>query len=160
MNSQSQDNHEISQKLYNKAIELLARREHSQAELAAKLKMKFRDADCIDDIISVLFERLVQSGYQSDQRFSENYARARISMGFGRKRIAMELSQKGVSSELIRDALDEVFESAQLDEMEQLKSLWVKKFGQKPEDPKARAKQMRFLVGRGYSFEQIQRLFD
>ena len=160
MNLDIQDNSEQSHKLYLKSIELLSRREHSAAELYTKLSRRFSDIEDLDAQISALITRLQESGYQSDQRFAESYARSRLSAGFGKKRIAMELNQKGIASDIAETALAKVFEADLVDELSQLESLWQKKFGKLPEDAKSRAKQMRFLVGRGFSFDQIQRLFD
>lgn len=156
----TQDDSEQIRKLYLKAIELLSRREHSAAELHSKLSRRFSDIDDLDAKIWTLITRLQESGYQSDQRFAESYVRSRLSANFGKKRIAMELNQKGIASEAAEEALAEVFDAESVDELSQLENLWQKKFGRLPEDAKSRAKQMRFLVGRGFSFDQIQRLFD
>lgn len=160
MNLDTQSSSEHAHKLYLKAIELLSRREHSAAELHTKLSQRFSDVDQLSALIDALLIKLQASGYQSDLRFAESYVRSRISAGFGKKRIAMELNQKGVARDIAETALAEVFEAEGTDELCQLESLWQKKFGKLPEDAKARAKQLRFLVGRGFSFDQIQRLYD
>lgn len=160
VNGQSIDSDDLAHKLYLKAIELLARREHSAAELATKLRQRFAADDELEALIPALLARLQDSGYQSDQRFAESYTRARSSIGFGQKRIALELHQKGIHSDVAKAALAEVFEAGTFDELAQLESLWQKKFGLLPPDAKVRAKQMRFLAGRGFSFDQIQRLYE
>ena len=126
MNLDVQDNSEQAHKLYLKSIELLSRREHSASELHTKLSRRFGDVEDLDAQISALITRLQESGYQSDQRFAESYARSRLSAGFGKKRIAMELNQKGIASDVAESALAEVFEADLVDELSQLEVLWQK----------------------------------
>lgn len=160
MSLDAQDHSEQTQRLYLKAIELLSRREHGAAELSSKLSQRFKDVDQLNALIGSVLLHLQESGYQSDQRYAESYARSRVSSGFGKQRIAMELKQKGIAADIVDGALAEVFEAGGVDEFDQLENLWGKKFGHLPDDAKSRAKQVRFLVGRGFSFDQVQRLYE
>ena len=63
--------------------------------------------------------------------------------------MAYELKASGVSSELIANAIEELEET----EAERAKALWQKRFGKPAEDYKERAKQMRYLLSRGFSME-------
>ena len=68
--------------------------------------------------------------------------------------IAHELREKGVAEELIAQALPQLKES----ELETARAVWAKKFGELPEDAKERAKQMRFLMSRGFGLDVIGKL--
>jgi regulatory protein len=70
---------------------------------------------------------------------------------YGSRYIVNELREKGVSAELIEQALPQLQES----DLETARTIWAKKFGKQPEDAKERAKQMRFLQSRGFSFPVI-----
>lgn len=135
------------------AIKLLARREHSARELQHKLAVRgFSN----DDIANTLQE-LQAKRLQSDQRFAEEYVRARQGRGYGPLRIRAELQQRGVD----RDTLGTVLDGQQ--------ALWQqicgearrKRFGiTAVQDAKERARQQRFLSYRGFTAQQIAAAFN
>jgi regulatory protein len=131
-----------------KAMALLARREHSRVELKHKLQQR---GFALDNIIPTL-QKLESDGLQSDDRFAECYIRSRIQAGFGPCRIALELTQRGISKILIDKYLNR-----QDDEFwtNQTQLVWSKRFIQKASDPRAYAKQYRFLKQRGFQHENI-----
>lgn len=95
-------------------------------------------------------------GLQCDLRFTEAFVHHRISRGYGPRRIARELKEKGVSDELRQEFIDER-DPQWLERIVEVREL---KFGSKvPEDYKEQARQSRFLQYRGFSSEQIHRLF-
>ena len=133
-------------------MNLLARREHSVAELVKKLSDDFD----YDDII-IAISKLTEKNLQSDQRFAENYLRYRSQRGFGYQKIRQELKERGVAAELISDALA----GSDIDWFALATSVRCKRFGeQEPEDYKERAKQQRFLQYRGFTHEQITESFN
>jgi regulatory protein len=141
------------QTIYQRAMNYLARREHSEHELRNKLAKAEFSADDIDDIIS----KLIASNLQSDERFCESYVRYRSQRGFGSQRIRQELKERGVDTELISDAL---FQS-EIDWFSLAMTVRSKRFGEhRPEDYKERAKQQRFLQYRGFTHEQITESFN
>jgi len=138
--------------LNERAMNLLARREHSIAELVKKLSADFEH----DDIIVVIY-KLTEKNLQSDQRFAENYLRYRSQRGFGYQKIRQELKERGVAVELINGALTE----SDIDWFTLAADARCKRFGeQEPEDFKQRAKQQRFLQYRGFTHEQITESFN
>ena len=140
------------QSLRERAMNFLARREHSVHELIQKLvKAEFE----IDDITNVI-TRLTEQDLQSDQRFAENYTRYRSNRGFGSQKIRQELKERGVAVDLINDAL----EQQNIDWFAIAVTVRSKRFGeQNPDDFKERAKQQRFLQYRGFTHEQINETF-
>jgi len=135
------------------AVRLLARREHSRQELQQKLLQRGFSLDLIQQEL----EKLVQKGLLSDERFVENYARARRNKGYGPLRIVVELQQRGVSGDLIDNYVDYAAEEW-LELAEQIRQ---KRFGKKiPKDFNEKAKQMRFLQYRGFNMEHISKILS
>jgi regulatory protein len=127
----------------------LAMREHSRAELIAKLSAH---ADSPAALAQALDE-LAAKGLQSDERTAS--AVARVGAGrYGNARIKAKLQQKGVHTAHIQSALEALDET----EFSRAKAVWSRKFGEPSDDPKEKARQMRFLVGRGFSQSVVYRV--
>lgn len=137
-----------------KAMDLLARREHSVLELQRKLGIKFPDDTAlVENVISALQE----NNLQSDERFAEAFVSSRFSKGQGPCRISMELRQRGVGERLINQVLEnDEFEWGQL-----ARNVLRKKYGESPcVDYKERSRRSHFLHYRGFTMEQISACFD
>ena len=136
-----------------KALDLLARREHAQVELMAKLEARGFAADCVADVAA----QLVNEGLQDDGRFAEAFVRARVTRGQGPLRIRGELRARGVAALLADGAL----EQAGHDWAEFAGYARAKRFGfAAPTNPAERSRQQRFLETRGFSAEQIRSALD
>ena len=137
--------------VYNKALDLVSRREHSRHELRQKLNKRFPETM---PIIEEALDKLVLNNILDDERFVEMYLNARARKGFGPKKIEMELYSKKVDSMLIGNAI-EAYESWTENAKNELK----KKFkGIKPTDYKTKMKQKQFLFNRGFSTQIIERI--
>ena len=143
----------MTQKSLNqRAMNLLARREHSASELTTKLLQAGFE---LDDINSVI-DKLKKVDLQSDQRFAQGYLRYRSQRGFGDRKIRLELKQRGVDSNII----DNTFNDAKIDWFLLATEVRCKRFGdQQPDGYKDRAKQQWFLQQRGFGHEQIMECF-
>lgn len=127
----------------------LARREHSQLELRQKLCGKGFPMDVVSQVIAELSAR----GLQSDSRYAEIYSRSRQSRGYGPLRIRQELRQRGIDAGLLVD-----LDPADADDT--LENTHERKFGTRPpESIEERAQRERYLLRRGFSGDQIRRLF-
>jgi regulatory protein len=84
-----------------KALELLARREHSRLELRQKLLQRGFPAECIDSVL----DRLVAERLLDESRYAELYACTRADKGYGSLRIARELRERGVPEESVAATL-------------------------------------------------------
>lgn len=137
-----------------RALQCLARREYSRAELRAKLLPHAQvDEDSersqvVD--LDALLDDLTVRGWLSDARATSQLVHAKRSR-FGTQRITHELRQRGISDELIDAALPALKES----ELDSAHQVWQRRFGVIPQDAKEKAKQMRFLQSRGFSIEVI-----
>jgi regulatory protein len=136
--------------IMHRAMDLLARREHSRFELERKLRQK----GFAEEEIPGTLDALVRQGLLSDQRFAEQYCRMRCNRGYGPRRIQLELQERGVSAELVAQTMAEMSKQSWV---EMAKAAWKKKFsGKLPADYKAWATQRRFLQYRGFTDEQSE----
>ena len=135
--------------LRERALRLLARREHSRAELARKLE----STGFVQQDIAPLLDEFETRNWLSDRRFAESYVadhRARA----GSVKLAYDLRQRGVSDVIIEVVLSEIHDS----ELERAREVWKKKFGSSPTDRAEKARQMRFLQSRGFGADTIRRV--
>lgn len=131
---------------------MLARREHSVAELSRKLQSKAFDHTDINTVVAAL----CAEGLLNDERFMDHYIHHRRSKGFGPLRIHAELLERGIAQDLIEHQL-KITDNAWLDDA---RKAWKKRFkNHLPTDFKSRAAQMRFLHYRGFTSEHINQLF-
>lgn len=151
-----QDAQQRSQKLLAQAMKLLARREHSRAELAAKLVQRGYHGP---EINSALDECEAQN-WLDDRRFADIYVRQRKEALYGPVRILAELQQRGIVGE--PEELTATSESEWRHSATRLRS---KKFGLGPGlgpglDWNERGRQGRFLAQRGFTMSQIEHALD
>ncbi|MOA31038.1 Regulatory protein RecX [compost metagenome] len=132
------------------AMDLLARREHSRAELARKLRQRGAAVELIDSAL----ERLSEEGLLSDERFLESFIRSRAQAGYGPLRIRDELNQRGLPRAVVERALAE----SPIDWATNLRELWQRRFAALPADAREKAKQGRFLLYRGFAHDAVSRL--
>ena len=143
---------EIFSLIYNKALDIISRREHSEKEIREKLYKKFNDHKVSELVITSLIEK----GLVNDHRFAEMYIIARKRKGFGPKKIAYELLAKGVSDNISSQALNEEggWRIAAL-------NAFNKKYKSgKADNFKELNKQKIFLQNRGFTFEEIDSVFS
>lgn len=133
-------------RLRSYAFAVLTRKEYSKADLIEKLALYALDRD---EVVKLVNE-LAKENYQSDQRVAEMMLSSQKRKGKGPNRIKLALKSKKIDSSLIQDELKET------DWNEQAYQLKVKKFGLEVEkEPKLKAKQIRFLMYRGFEMDAI-----
>jgi regulatory protein len=135
-----------------RALDLLARREHSRLELERKLEARgFSEA-----LVGPTLDDLEASGVLATARFTENFIRSRVARGKGPVRIRAELAERGVTGEE-----SDLLRSTQVDWTEAARAARAKRFGSEPpRDFKERARQARFLQQRGFNGAQISAALD
>lgn len=134
--------------LRERALNLLARREHSRAELARKLAPHVDNED-----LDSLLDDLEREKLLSNARYAEMLAHAR-SGRHGSLRLKADLRDKGVPAEVMESTLA----GAREHDLDAARAVWLKKFGEPPRDAAERAKQMRFLAGRGFPPDVVRRV--
>jgi regulatory protein len=137
--------------IHRAACALLARREHSYAELRSKLSRRF----VTEALIEQQLDRLVAADLQSDRRFCETYVRSKYQQGQGPQRISQALKQRGIDAALIQEMLWD----ADIDWYQRLQQLYHRRYGELPmTGVKERERRIRFLQYRGFHFDLIHRL--
>ena len=155
MTQQTERKNKPQVSLRQRALDYLARREYSVAELGKKLQSVARQYELDADEIPQILADFQKRNWVSDSRFTEQILHARKAK-FGSARIAHELREKGVSDNLIADALRDV----KHDELENAKAVWRKKFSMSPNSREEWEKQARFLQSRGFGFEIIRKVIN
>ena len=138
--------------IYNEALDIISRREHSQKELTDKLIKKFNIPELVDLVINSLLDKNLINDY----RYSEAYVVARKRKGFGPKKIIYELLSRGVTENIASEAINQ--EGGWRDAASKA---FNKKFKAGiGKDFKEQNKQKVFLQNRGFSFEEIDSVFS
>jgi regulatory protein len=135
--------------LRERALRMLARREHSRLELRRKLAPHVEENDDIEALLDILEMR----GWLSEKRVVEQTVYSRRSR-YGAMRIVQELRNKGVSDDAIAEAASKIRES----ELEAAREVWRKKFSSLPRSAAEHARQMRFMQSRGFDMDVIRKV--
>ncbi len=151
-----------SPSLKARALRLLSLREYSRKTLATKLiesearwaKLSVGEAEqnSIETIEAVL-DDFEARGWLSDERFAEALVRRR-SERYGSRKIADELERAGVDVQHSAKLLGALKET----EFQRAYELWSRKYGQKAQDQKERARQYRYLAAKGFSLELVAKI--
>ena len=129
-----------------RAMRFLARREHSRQELGRKLAPIAAEGDDVEAVL----DELAAKGWLSDSRFAEQSIRSK-SRRFGPLKVANDLRSKGVGDEAIAAA----FHAAGVEGSASIEQIWRSRFSQPPSGERERARQVRFLQGRGFPLDTI-----
>ena len=139
--------------LKGRALRYLAAREYSRAELQAKLAPIAREAGQDEQALAQLLDELTAKGFISEARVAESLLHRRAGR-LGNARVLQELRAKGLPDDIVQDAAERLQET----EDERARAVWARKFGVAPTDAAERARQMRFMAGRGFSGPSVQRV--
>jgi regulatory protein len=149
MTRRSPDPDKPKRSAYDKALGLLARREHSRCEL----KTKLRQGGYEGEETSAAIERLGEQQYQDDDRFAEVLLRSRIAQGYGPMRLRAELKSHGLGDARIREMLD----AAEADWVALATAQLRRRYGGKGvADPAERARRAQFLLRRGFAAATVR----
>lgn len=130
-------------------LRYLSRRDYSRLELSRRMKAKGFAGAIVDQVL----DQLMASGDQSDRRCAESLVRRRAQQGYGLHRIHAELRQLGVEREAVG--------GADCDWDAVLETVYRKKYGSgQPASARELASRHRFLLQRGFSAGQIQRVLQ
>ena len=135
--------------LKGRALRLLSQREHSRLELERKLAAHETEPGELARALDELQAR----GFISEARVVESVVHRRAAK-LGTARVRQELLAKGLAPEAMAEALEQLRGS----ELARAREVWARKFGHPAADPQERAKQMRFLVSRGFAAEVVRRV--
>lgn len=129
---------------------LCSRREYCVEDIRQKaLKLLDGDAALAAEVVGTL----VKERYVDDLRYASAFARDKSSIqGWGEVKIRYMLSAKKISRDIIDQALAEIDQSRASSRLEKLLEA---KYRSLREDPQCRLKLLRFALGRGYSYDEV-----
>ena len=152
--------------LTERALRLLATREHSRFELRRKLlRRRASDAASATAQVDIVLDHLVRRDLLSDARFAEAFVRRGVDRGHGPLKIRAGLRSRGVAEDIIDDTLtfpDEFW-------LRRAQAVQAKRFGNGsgrasknnadggPANRSEWARRARFLAARGFASDIIYR---
>ena len=136
-----------ARRAYNKAVDLLSRRDHSRKELLDKLRQKGYGEYAVEAI-----GKLADYGYVDDRRFARIFAEELIRLkSYGKKRVEQELYRKGVERDIICEVISECDFSS-----EKLAEIIERKYSRYLNDEKGVNKTVNALLRLGYTYTEIR----
>ena len=167
--------------LKSRALRWLAQRDHGRAELERKLVTHARALARLAEQaaaasyaetgepgepgfggveepelrrwVTLVLDQLAAAGLLNEARMAEAMLNARAPR-FGERRLRQTMQQRGLEPALVDASLASVRDT----ELERARALWLRRFDGPGATPAERVRQMRFLVGRGFSSEVIRRV--
>ena len=137
-------------KILDRLRGLCSRREYCVADVLKKASDGLEgDRAAAQEVVDVL----VKEKYVDDLRYASAFARDKSAIqGWGEVKIRYMLSAKGVP----RDVIDKALEDIDQDKAEsRLEKLLQNKMKSLKDDPQCRLKLLRFALGRGYSYDEV-----
>ena len=135
--------------LKSRALRLLSQREHSRTELERKLSQH----EQAPGELAKALDELQARDFINDGRAIESVVHRRAGK-LGAARVKQELAAKGLSGEAVAAAM----EGLRGTELDRAQGVWRKKFGSPAADANERAKQIRFLLTRGFNAEIVRKV--
>ena len=138
-----------------RALRYLAQREHSRQELERKLARHVQDTEAAsaEVQISAALDELAAKGLLCEERAAASVLHSQ-GQRYGVRRLKQTLQGKGLAPALVASTLQQ----ARSTELARALEVWRRRFGSPPADAAERARQMRFLAGRGFEGDIIRRV--
>ena len=147
---------EIQQECFDRAMQYLARRMHSQMEL----KRKLLKAEFVAEVIDIVLQKLRDLNYVDDAEFARQKLQQAQRKLVGERRAMLELRKSGVDAGTARHAVEEHFNSdLAADNAQTLITKNVSRLSRL--DPvTAKRRLIGLLQRRGFDYETIKPLVD
>lgn len=149
-------------RLRDRAMRILAMRDHSEDEFRRKLTapvMSKNGPEALDTKPGEVEEVVawcLEHNFLDDARFARQFIASRARKGYGPVRIRQELNQKGINREMSESAMGE----CDIDWCGNAREQALRKYGEPlPTDFASKVKVQRFLLYRGFLQEDIQDLW-
>jgi len=146
---------DTEEELYEYAVEALARRMRTVAELKRLLRQKVQaDSEFGQTLVELIVRRLKDQGYLNDAKYAAAYSSfRRDNEKFGRMRVVTDLKVKGVHSDVIDAAVSAAFD--EVNEERLARAYLERKRLAKPKDQKQAARIFRQLLRAGFRSKTI-----
>jgi regulatory protein len=142
--------------LYEYAVEALARRMRTVAELKRMMRARLEDAESEygQTLVELVTRRLKDQGYLNDAQYAASYSSLRRdNQKFGRMRVITDLKARGVHPAVIEKAVDAAFDG--VNEEKLAREYLRRKRLEKPKDQKQAARIFRQLAHAGFGTRVI-----
>jgi regulatory protein len=159
----------LNKLILNKAVQLLAQRDHSSCELTKKLTLFFRKKiTCSEDdyseqlnLLKTEIEQVIahctNQHWMNDKQYIEKYIVMRAHKGYGKYKISLELKQRGLPSHLSRELLD----LSDIDWPKIAYQQLLKKFKLiEPKNNQQKQKIIQFLMAKGFTQFDIKTAYS
>lgn len=128
--------------LKGRALRLLGQREHSRSELERKLARYEEEPGSLARAL----DELAAKDFISEARVVQSVLHQRAAR-HGAARVRQELLHKGVAPEAVAEAVASLAAS----ELDRARGVWRQRFGAPPQNSGERARQVRFMLARGFA---------
>jgi regulatory protein len=135
-----------------RALALLATREHSRPELARKLRARGVPADEARSAVA----RMTEAGWQDDLRFACSLVRSRVAGGQGPVRIRAELASHGIAEIVAGEAFAALAQAGDDDWLARARDLIRRRFGAELDSLPLRRRAAHFLLRRGFDADVVR----
>ena len=140
------------EKALDKMRRLCSRREYCISDIRSKL---MKELDGETEKTEKALKILIDEKYVNDLRYATAFARDKAAIaGWGSAKIRYMLSSKGVAKEVIAEALAEIDDAKA---SSRLTRLLENKYNSIKDDPQWKLKLLRFALGRGYSYDEVNK---
>ncbi|HDX4051258.1 TPA: recombination regulator RecX [Enterobacter soli] len=146
-------------RLLDRAVRILAVRDHSEQELRRKLMAPVMGKNGPEEIDATAedYDRVIawcyEHQYLDDDRFVSRFIASRSRKGYGPARIRQELNQKGIA----RESTEKAMRECDIAWGELARDQAIRKYGEPlPREFAEKVKIQRFLLYRGFLMEDIQ----
>lgn len=146
-------------RLLDRAVRILAVRDHSEQELRRKLAAPVMGKNGPEEIDATAedYDRVIawcyEHQYLDDDRFVSRFIASRSRKGYGPARIRQELNQKGIA----RESSEKAMRECDIAWGELARDQAIRKYGEPlPREFAEKVKIQRFLLYRGFLMEDIQ----
>jgi len=124
-----------------------------------EVKVKLESFDLSDKQNAQIIESLQTNRFLNEKRFAEAYAQGKLRIKrWGKQKIKAGLFQKHVDSQLIKEALESLDDKDYLQALESLVAKKTQELKNEKDNWTKKQKIMRYLVSRGFSYEEIGQL--
>ena len=135
--------------LKGRALRLLGQREHSRSELERKLARYEEEPGTLARAL----DELAAKDFISEARVVQSVLHRRAAR-HGAARVRQELLHKGIAPETVAEAIAGLTGS----ELQRAREVWQQRFGAPPRDAAERAKQVRFMLARGFAADVVAKV--
>ncbi|MCD6583537.1 MAG: RecX family transcriptional regulator [Candidatus Omnitrophica bacterium] len=141
-------------KALNYSFLLLKYRLRTVKEIKDRLKKKRFE----DSIIEKVIDYLREHNYINDREFAYAFTKEKLERGFGIRRVLSDLRRLGIHHSLVEEILQRA--EREFNQQEVLRKLIDKLYKRYKDKKRKREKIMRYLLQRGFSYDEILRYLE